>query len=69
MHRVTCRALGFADPGMGAVGVGDAVGGRQAPTVVNAAFNESQFWDGRSPSLEDQALGPIQNPIEMAFTL
>ena len=54
---------------MGSVGVGDAVGGRQAPTVVNAAFNESQFWDGRSPSLEDQALGPIQNPIEIAFTL
>ena len=45
------------------------MGGRQAPTVVNAAFSESQFWDGRSPSLEDQALGPIQNPIEMAFTL
>ena len=62
-------SAGFADPRMGSVGVGNAVGGRQAPTVVNAAFNESQFWDGRSPSLEDQALGPIQNPIEMAFTL
>ncbi len=62
-------SAGFADSRMGSVGVGDAVGGRQAPTVVNAAFNESQFWDGRSPSLEDQALGPIQNPIEMAFTL
>ena len=60
---------GFADSRMGSVGVGGAVGGRQAPTVVNAAFSESQFWDGRSPSLEDQALGPIQNPIEMAFTL
>ena len=45
------------------------MGGRQAPPVINAAFNESQFWDGRSASLEDQALGPIQNPIEMAFTL
>ena len=45
------------------------MGGRQAPPVINAAFSESQFWDGRSPSQEDQALGPIQNPIEMAFTL
>ena len=60
---------GFADPRQGSVGVGGAVGGRQAPPVINAAFNESQFWDGRSPSLEEQALGSIQNPIEMAFTL
>lgn len=60
---------GFADPRPGSVGVGGAVGGRNAPSVINAAFNASQFWDGRSPSLEDQALGPIQNPIEMANTL
>lgn len=60
---------GFADPRIGSVGVGGAVGGRNAPPVINAAFNASQFWDGRSPSLEDQALGPIQNPIEMATTL
>lgn len=62
-------SAGFADPRKGSVGVGGAVGDRQAPPVINAAFSESQFWDGRSPSLEDQALGPIQNPIEMAFTL
>ncbi len=60
---------GFADPRPGSVGVGGAVGGRNAPPVINAAFNASQFWDGRSPSLEDQALGPVQNPIEMANTL
>ncbi len=60
---------GFADPRKGSVGVGGAIGGRNAPPVINAAFNASQFWDGRSPSLEDQALGPIQNPIEMATTL
>ena len=60
---------GFADPRPGSVGVGGAVGGRNAPPVINAAFNASQFWDGRSSSLEDQALGPIQNPIEMANTL
>ncbi len=51
-------SAGFADPRKGSVGVGGAVGGRQAPPVINAAFSESQFWDGRSPSLEDQALGP-----------
>ena len=60
---------GFADPRKGSVGAGGAVGGRNAPPIINAAFNASQFWDGRSPSLEDQALGPMQNPIEMANTL
>ncbi|MFQ5690255.1 MAG: cytochrome-c peroxidase [Gemmatimonadota bacterium] len=60
---------GLADPRPGSVGVGGKVGGRNAPSVISAAFNASQFWDGRSPSLEHQALGPIQNPIEMANTL
>ncbi|WP_200762983.1 cytochrome-c peroxidase [Nitrosophilus alvini] len=36
-----------------------------SPTVYNAVFNERQFWDGRSPDLEDQATGPIQAPPEM----
>ena len=62
-------SAGFADPRPGSVGVGGAVGNRNAPPVINAAFWATQFWDGRSPSLEDQALGPIQNPIEMAHTL
>ncbi|MEZ6065009.1 MAG: cytochrome c peroxidase [Planctomycetaceae bacterium] len=44
-------------------------GGRNSPTVINAAYNRFQFWDGRAGSLEEQALGPIQNPIEMAMTL
>lgn len=60
---------GFADPRRGSVGVGGGVGNRNAPTVINAALNARQFWDGRSASLEEQALGPIQNPIEMANTL
>src|SRR5574337_1439186 len=38
-------------------------------TVPNRLFSQDQFWDGRSPSLEDQALGPVQNPIEMGHTL
>ena len=42
-------------------------GGRNSPTVYNAALHVSQFWDGRSPDVEDQAKGPILNPIEMAM--
>jgi len=42
-------------------------GTRNAPTVVNAAYFASQFWDGRSPSLEDQAQHPFVNPVEMAL--
>ncbi len=43
-------------------------GPRNAPTVLNAALNIAQFWDGRSPDVEDQATKPIENPIEMAAT-
>ena len=39
---------------------------RNVPTVINAAYNESQFWDGRAGSLEEQAKGPILHPGEMA---
>jgi cytochrome c peroxidase len=42
-------------------------GTRNAPTVVNAAYFESQFWDGRSPSLEDQSQHPFVNPVEMGL--
>lgn len=48
-------------------GVGGQLGGRSAPTVWNAAFLSSQFWDGRAPTLEEQAKGPILNPIEMGM--
>jgi len=52
-----------------ATGVRGQVGGRSAPTVINAAYSELQFWDGRAERLEGQALGPIQNPIEMDHKL
>lgn len=42
-------------------------GSRNAPTVYNAAGHFVQFWDGRAPSVEEQAKGPITNPIEMAM--
>ena len=50
-----------------AVGVEGQTGARSAPTVWNAAFLSSQMWDGSVASLEDQAKGPILNPIEMAM--
>lgn len=43
--------------------------GRRVPTIANAAWGEQFFWDGRAPTLEDQALGPVQNPREMNQTL
>jgi cytochrome c peroxidase len=46
-------------------GVQDQHGQRNAPTVLNAMFQASQFWDGRAPALEDQAKLPILNPVEM----
>lgn len=42
-------------------------GGRNSPTVLNAGFHFAQFWDGRAATLEEQAKGPILNPIEMAM--
>jgi cytochrome c peroxidase len=61
--------FGFADGKPVSDGVGGKKGGRSAPTVANAAYFEVQFWDGRAPSLEKQAEGPVQNPVEMAHTL
>lgn len=43
------------------------LGGRNAPTVYNAAADLAQFWDGRAADVEAQALGPIRNPVEMAM--
>lgn len=66
----TCHnpALGWSDKGPTSEGIKGQLGGRRAPPVSNAAYSPLQFWDGRSPSLEDQAKGPIQNPIEMGNT-
>ncbi len=66
----TCHdpAFGWSDSGPTSKGIRGQLGGRRAPPVSNAAYSPLQFWDGRSPSLEDQAKGPIQNPIEMGNT-
>lgn len=59
--------LGGEDNRPNSMGVNGQTGGRSAPTVWNAAFNAVQFWDGRAPSLEAQAAGPVTNPIEMGM--
>lgn len=56
---------GFADPNQFSLGVKQQKGGRQAPAIINRVFSRKQFWDGRAASLEEQALGPMTNPIEM----
>ena len=48
-------------------GIRSLTGTRNAPTVVNTVYAETLFWDGRSPSLEDQALHPFLNPVEMGL--
>ncbi len=49
------------------MGVHGKTGGRNAPTVWNSAFHSVQFWDGRANLLEDQAKGPVANPVEMGM--
>jgi cytochrome c peroxidase len=46
-------------------GVGDQLGKRNAPSILNAMFYKSMFWDGRAATLEEQATLPILNPVEM----
>ncbi|MFO0947136.1 MAG: cytochrome c peroxidase [Planctomycetota bacterium] len=62
-------ATGWAQHTPVAAGIRGQKGGRNSPTVLNRAFGKVQFWDGRAATLEDQALGPIQNPIEMGFNI
>ena len=59
---------GFADRNKFSLGVGQKKGARHSPTVINSAYNALQFWDGRAPTLEEQAKGPMVNPVEMAST-
>lgn len=43
------------------------LGGRSSPSVYNAAVHIAQFWDGRAPTVEEQAKGPVLNPVEMGM--
>lgn len=60
---------GWSNGDQFATGVGGKKGGRSSPSIINAAYYQFQFWDGRAGTLEEQALGPIQNPIEMNMPL
>lgn len=59
----------FSDPNPVSSGVEALQGTRNAPALVNLAWSERFFWDGRAPSLEEQAGKPIENPIEMDLAL
>ncbi len=58
----------FTDGERFSKGIRGQLGGRSAPTVINRAYSLEQFWDGRAKTLEEQAKGPIANPVEMGFT-
>lgn len=58
---------GFTDPNRTSPGVGHQFGVRNSPTVMNRLFSQAQFWDGRARDLEEQAHGPLTNPVEMAM--
>lgn len=70
-HAISCNSchnlgLGGTDVEPTSIGHRWQHGGRNAPTVLNAVFNTAQFWDGRAKDLEQQAGGPMVNPVEMA---
>ena len=68
----TCHlpSAGFSQPTPVSTGIRGQKGGRKAPSFLNAAFANypETFWDGRAANLEEQAKGPIENPIEMGET-
>lgn len=61
-------SMGGTDNLPTSIGHGWQQGPINAPTVLNSTFNVAQFWDGRAADLNEQAGGPIANPMEMAFT-
>lgn len=72
-HAISCNSCHMV--GMGGVDLQETSlghrwqhGGRNAPTVYNAVFDLAQFWDGRAKDLEQQAGGPLVNPVEMDTT-
>jgi cytochrome c peroxidase len=65
-HRVD-EFLGGVDNEPTSEGVDKKHGDRNSPTTLNAGFHFAQFWDGRAPTLKEQAKGPVLNPVEMAM--
>ncbi len=66
----SCHSLdnGGAEPRRTSIGIRGQVGPINSPTVLNSGLNFVQFWDGRAATLEEQAAGPVTNPIEMGAT-
>jgi cytochrome c peroxidase len=69
-NTVSCASCHDPMQGYGAesafgIGVRGQLGGRNSPITYNRILSKAQFWDGRAGSLEEQAVGPIANPIEM----
>jgi cytochrome c peroxidase len=72
-HDISCNSCHLLDQyGVDRQPVSDGhrgqTGTRNSPTVYNAAGHFVQFWDGRAPDVEEQAKGPVLNPVEMAMT-
>lgn len=72
-NTISCASCHDPAQGYGAhtqfgVGVDGQEGGRNSPISYNRIISKAQFWDGRAASLEEQAVGPIANPIEMGNT-
>ncbi len=72
-HTVSCASchhpdFGWAFESQFGIGVDGQEGGRNSPVSFNRILSGPQFWDGRAASLEEQAVGPIANPIEMGNT-
>ena len=70
---ISCASCHHPEDGYGrnttfGEGIGGQVGGRNSPIAYNRILSAVQFWDGRAASLEEQAKGPIGNPIEMGHT-
>ena len=71
-NTVACVSCHLPDKGFGdgktvSTGVDKQKGTRSAPISVNRVYGQSQFWDGRAATLEDQSIGPFVNPVEHGF--
>ncbi|MCB0402988.1 MAG: cytochrome-c peroxidase [Flavobacteriales bacterium] len=72
-NTISCNSCHNIDNGSGvdnlpfSPGNDGSLGGRNSPTTLNAALHMAQFWDGRAKDVEEQAGGPILNPVEMAM--
>ena len=69
-NTISCASCHFLDEGGDdnlkvSIGINGLKGDVNAPTVLNSVFNFRQFWDGRAKTLQEQVLGPIENPVEM----